>query len=296
MSGVIDPPFGNPGGNDSALQPPDPNTKRGCEMLLDIAARRSDFHALHGEGYFLLPTAWDAGGAKRLEALGYAGIATTMPSLAWTLGRDVDSLTRDDVLAHMREIANATETAVNADFGFGFATSPVDLIDNVHMAIDTGIAAISIGDRVGGALCSVEQAASQIQKCSRAIESSGADVMLVARSECLLANPTDVSAAIKRLAAFCAAGAHVLALPGLADADAIKAVVLSVSPKPLDIQLMRPGLTATELGQLGVRRISVGDSFAEAAWASFERVAEEFIDYGDLAKECRPGASSDAPN
>jgi hypothetical protein len=46
-------------------------------MLLDIAARRADFHALHGEGYFLLPTAWDVGGAKRLEALRYAGFATT---------------------------------------------------------------------------------------------------------------------------------------------------------------------------------------------------------------------------
>jgi len=63
--------------------------------------------------------------------------------------------------------------------------------------------------------------------------------------------------------------------------------VLAVAPKPLDIQLTSPGLTATELGQLGVRRISVGDAFSGAAWASFERVAKDFIEYGDLASACR---------
>lgn len=259
-------------------------------MLLDIAARRFDFRALHDEGYFLLPTAWDVGGAKRLEALGYAGIATTIPSLAATLGRDVGDLTRDDVLSHMRQIVSATETAVNADFGSGFGANSVDLIDNMRMAIDTGVAAISIGDRNGDSLVPIEQAVERIQACRRAIDSSGADVMLVARTETLLMDGASIGAATARLIALAAAGAHVLALPGLADADAIKAVVLAVSPKPLDIQLMTPGLTAAELGQLGVRRVSVGDSFADAAWASFEKVAEEFIDYGDLASECIPAA------
>lgn len=123
-----------------------------CEMLLDIAARRADFRALHDEGYFLLPTAWNAGGAKRLEALGYAGFATTMSIQSLTLGRDVRDLTRDDVLSHMRQLVDATEIAVNADYGFGFATNPAELIDNVHMAIDTGVAALAITDRIGGEL------------------------------------------------------------------------------------------------------------------------------------------------
>lgn len=112
--------------------------------------------------------------------------------------------------------------------------------------------------------------------------------MLVARMESLLAGNADFRTVVERLNAVSAAGVHVLSLPGLADLDAIRAVVLVAAPKPLDIQLTRPGLTGTELGQLGVRRISVGDTFADAAWASFERVAEEFIDYGDLAPECVP--------
>lgn len=81
---------------------PGPEREMEYEMLLDIAARRADFRALHNEGYFLLPTAWDVGGARRLEALGYAGISTTIGSQAMMLGQNARDLTRNDVLSHMR--------------------------------------------------------------------------------------------------------------------------------------------------------------------------------------------------
>lgn len=257
-------------------------------MLLDIAARRSDFRALHAEGYFLLPTAWDIGGAKRIEALGYAGVATTISSLAWTLGRDVKDISRDDVLRHLRQLVGATEIAVNADYGFGFATNPLELIDNVHMAIDTGVAALCIGDHIGDELVPMDAAVSRIEACRCAIESSGADVLLVTRTESLLIGGLNTKAAAARLAAFSSAGADVLVLPGRSDPDVIGAAVNTLAPRALDIPLAAPGITARELGQLGVRRISVGDAFADATWASFDRVAGEFIDYGDVASECVP--------
>lgn len=256
-------------------------------MLLDIAARRADFHALHGEGYFQLPTAWDVGGAKRLEALGYAGLATTIASQAWSLGREACDLSRDEVLDHMRRLVDATEIAVNADYGYGFATDAGELVSNVRLAIDTGVAGLSICDRIGDELFPLTQAAARIRACRRAIDASGADVVLVARTDALLIAGANLGAAVERLVALSNAGADVLCLPGLVDLDVIKGVVLAVAPKPLDIQLMKPGITTMELGQIGVRRVSVGDTFAEAAWASFERAAEEFIDYGDLApKSC----------
>lgn len=265
-------------------------------MLLDIAARRADFLTLHNAGYFLLPTAWDVGSAKRLESLGYAGFATTIQSFTWTLGRNATEVTRDDALAQMRQLVDATEIAVNADYGSGFATNARELTENVHMAIDTGIAAFSICDRVGEELFSLTQAAAQIQACRNAIDISGTDVLLVARTDVLLAGTANVSAAIERLTALADAGADVLCLPGVADSAAIKVVVAAVTPKPLDIQIIKPGLTAIELGQLGVRRISVGETFAEVAWASFVRATEQLIDHGTLAPEgCLEDGSIVAP-
>jgi 2-methylisocitrate lyase-like PEP mutase family enzyme len=75
-------------------------------------------------------------------------------------------------------------------------------------------------------------------------------------------------------------------VPGLADPLAIKAVADAVAPKPLDIELTQPGLTAAALGELGVRRISVGDSFAEMTRAGLDREAQHFIDFDDLPTEC----------
>lgn len=251
-------------------------------MMLGIAGRRADFRALHKEGYFLLPSAWDSRGARCLEALGFAGLASSNVSLAWTLGRDDGRVTRDEVLAHLRLLVNATETAVDADFGTGFAADAKELAVNVGLAIDTGIAALSIRDGMGRELHDIRHAAIRIQACRDAIAMSGADVLLVGRSDAFLIGHSSVGATIERLVAYSESGADILCAPGLSEPDDIRAVVEAVEPKPVDVRLMKPGMTAAELGELGVRRISVGDYLAEASWASFERMAQQFIDYGSL--------------
>jgi 2-methylisocitrate lyase-like PEP mutase family enzyme len=38
----------------------------------------------------------------------------------------------------------------------------------------------------------------------------------------------------------------------------IAAMVRAVAPKPLNVVMMRPGLSVAELADLGVRRISIG--------------------------------------
>lgn len=188
----------------------------------------------------------------------------------------------------MRRLVDATEIAVNADYGSGFAADGHELTNNMRMAIDTGVAALSICDQIAGKLIPQPQAVARIQACRQAIDISGVDVVLVARTHVPLIGRENLNSAIARLVALSRTGADVLCLSGLRNTDVIKAVVLAVAPKSLDIQLREPGMTSIQLGQLGVRRISMGDVFAETAWANFERVAAEFIDYGGLAPECRP--------
>ena len=45
--------------------------------MTDTARKRADFHALHQDGFFLLPNAWDAGSAVRLAKKGFRAIAST---------------------------------------------------------------------------------------------------------------------------------------------------------------------------------------------------------------------------
>jgi 2-methylisocitrate lyase-like PEP mutase family enzyme len=265
------------------MPPSLPTIAKGHTMILDIPARRTDFKALHEDGYFLLPTAWDVGTAKRLEAMGFAGLASSRTSLAWVLGRDDGRVTRDQVLAHLRELVDATEMAVHADFGSGFAEDPAEVMANVRLAINTGIASLSITDRAGLELEASECVVRRIHAGRDVIATSGADVLLVGRSEGLLTGHASIDDTIRRLVAYSEAGADVLCAPGASDPNVIRMLVQAVSPKAVDVQLMKPGMTAAQLGELGVRRISVGDTFAEASWGMFSQVAQHFIDFGSLS-------------
>ena len=118
-------------------------------MSADVQARRAAFRALHEEGCFLLPNPWDIGGVRRLEALGFRALASTSAGYAWSRGRADGGLTRDEVLSHLRDLCGATELPVNADFEAGFADRPEAVAANVLLAVETGVAGLSIEDRTG---------------------------------------------------------------------------------------------------------------------------------------------------
>src|SRR4051794_32879489 len=96
----------------------------GTEMSVDITAKRAAFRTLHAAGCFILPNPWDLGGVRRLEALGFKALASTSAGYAWAKGRKDGELSRDEVLEHLRELCEATDLPVNADFEAGFADRP----------------------------------------------------------------------------------------------------------------------------------------------------------------------------
>ena len=168
------------------------------------------------------------------------------------------------ILAHLTELNQAVTLPVNADFEAGFADDPEGVAESVTLAIATGIAGLSIEDRNVGSSELYDTATSleRLMAARRAIDRSGEDVILVARTEGLLFDPSALKPAIEKLVAFADAGADCLYAPGVRDADAIAQMVRAVAPKPLNVVMMRPGLSLAELSDLGVRRISVGGAFA----------------------------------
>ena len=65
----------------------------------------------------------------------------------------------------------------------------------------------------------------------------------------------------------------------------IEAVVEAVAPKPVNILIIRPDMSAKELEGLGVRRVSIGGFLAAAASISFAKAANRFKRNGTLPKE-----------
>jgi 2-methylisocitrate lyase-like PEP mutase family enzyme len=246
-------------------------------MTRTVADKRASFRALHKQGCFVLPNPWDVGSARILQHLGFSALASTSSGYAWTTGRPDYAVSRDDVLEHLRSLCDAVDLPVNADFESGFAADPDEVAANVGLAIQTGVAGLSIEDRQleePFGLYDKAFAVERIRAARAAIDQSGEDVILVARTEGLLSDPAAIKPAIDKLIAFAEAGADCLYAPGVRDKADIAAMVRAVAPKPLNVLAMGGGTGVAELAELGVRRISVGGALARVAWAAAVAAAE----------------------
>lgn len=248
--------------------------------MTDTAAKRARFRALHQQGCFVIPNPWDVGSARLLQHLGFEALASTSSGHAWTIGRPDYAVARDDVLAHLTKLSASVDLPINADFESGFAVEPEGVAANVKLAVETGVAGLSIEDsRPGGkGLHDLALSVERIRAARKAIDQTGEDVLLVARTEGLLADPEALAPAIDRLVAFAEAGADCLYAPGVKKKEDIAAMVRAVAPKPLNVLMFGPGLSVAELTDLGVRRISVGGALARVAWGAMLAAAEQIRD------------------
>ncbi|RSZ31893.1 MULTISPECIES: isocitrate lyase/phosphoenolpyruvate mutase family protein [unclassified Variovorax] len=268
-------------------------------MTRTIAEKRADFRALHQQGCFVIPNPWDTGSARFLEGLGFKALATTSSGFAWSQGHADGAMSREHILAHLRELVEATDLPVNADFENGFAADARGVAESVSLAIEMGVAGLSIEDSTGNAadpLFPIDVAVERLRAARKAIDASGADVLLVGRAENFFVGRPDLDDAIARLKAYANAGADCLYAPGIKTREQIAAVVAAAGGKPVNLLVGAPSeLTMKDIAELGVRRVSVGGGLARAAWGGFIRAARtlaegRFDGFADAA----PGAELNA--
>ena len=245
------------------------------------ASATARFTKLHESGCFVLPNPWDIGTAIYLAKLGFDALATTSAGFAFSRGKHDGGVPRDEMLAHISEIVEATTLPVNADFLAGYADDPETVAANVRLCAATGVAGLSIEDSTGRAdtpLYHKELAIDRIRAARSAIDASGTGVLLTGRCEAWLVHDAKpLHTALDRLAAYAEAGADCLYAPGVSKPDDIAEIVKTVSPEPVNILVsgFNHQLSLSQLTDLGVRRISVGSGLALAAWGTFQRAAKD---------------------
>jgi 2-methylisocitrate lyase-like PEP mutase family enzyme len=111
-----------------------------------VADKRRTFRTLHERGCFMIPNPWDVGSARYLQHLGFKALASTSAGLAFSQGLPDNQVSRDVVLAHLRELVAATDVPVNADFEGGYADTPDGVAESVTLCVATGVAGLSIED------------------------------------------------------------------------------------------------------------------------------------------------------
>jgi 2-methylisocitrate lyase-like PEP mutase family enzyme len=254
----------------------------------DRTAQAMAFRALHERpGAFIIPNPWDAGTAKLLAALGFEALATTSLGVANTLGRADSAVTREEVLANCRAIAEATDLPVNADLENCFAHAPEAAAETIRLAAEAGASGGSIEDFTGDtseAIYPFDLAVARVRAAAEAAHSLPVPFLLTARAENLIRGRSDMTDTIRRLQAYEAAGADVLYAPGLRNLAEVRQVVAAIG-RPFNVVTgwLDPDITVAQLAEAGAKRISVGGALSRLALAAFIDAARAMRTDGSFA-------------
>ncbi|WP_285551262.1 isocitrate lyase/PEP mutase family protein [Actinoplanes regularis] len=237
----------------------------------------TDFRALHQPGSpLVLVNAWDVASARIVAAAGAAAVATTSAGVAWSLGApDGDALGRDLAVAAARRIVAAVSVPVSVDIEAGYG----DPAGTMRAMAAAGVAGVNLED---GSRSIAEQTGRLA-----AARAAAPDVFLNARIDTLLFGLGDLAEAVERAKAYLDAGADGVFVPGATDPQAVGELVEAI-PGPVNV-LVGPGApTIGELAKLGVARISLGSSVAQAAYGLVDRAAREAFGSGDYTELAGP--------
>ncbi|MGW4565208.1 isocitrate lyase/PEP mutase family protein, partial [Streptomyces sp. NPDC004561] len=243
------------------------------------------FRALHVPGRpLVLPNAWDAVSAAVVEEAGAAAVATTSAGLAWALGAaDGDRLDRDRALDAVARITAAVRVPVSADIEGGYAEDPAGVAGTVRAVLAAGAVGVNIEDARhtadGAPLRPVAEQAERVAAARAAADAAGVPLFVNARIDTFLRGAGGVDLTLERAAAFRAAGADGVFVPGAVDPGTIKELVAGIDG-PLNVMVAPGAPSVAELAALGVARISAGSGLAQAAHALVRRAARELLGAG----------------
>lgn len=242
------------------------------------------FRALHQPGAaFVMPNPWDVGSAKVLAALGAKALATTSSGHAFTLGRpDMGTVSRDEALAHAREISAAVDVPINGDFENCYGADPAVVAETVHMAAEAGLAGVSVEDTdlPGTGAYGFDQAVARV---AAAVEAArAANIVLTARADGWMNRQYDAAEAVRRCQAFADAGADVLYAP-LVKPDVLEQLCRIGPP----VNALAAGRMATipqaDYAAMGVARISIGGALARLTHQTIVTAGKAMLENGDLS-------------
>ena len=246
---------------------------------------------------------WDAVSARIVEELGFPAIATTSAGIAWAEGYpDGERISRAEMLARVRRIAEAVDVPVTADCEAAYGTSTEDAVLTARDAIEAGAVGLNFEDMdiEHGVALDVEHQADRIRAMKEAGDEAGVPLAINARTDAFLADLGDSDAwrleeSIRRGNRYLQAGAYSVFVPGVIDEQTIATLVKEIGG-PLNILAGAGAPPVARLAELGVARISVGGASMGHALAQFRNAARSVKEAGtfEFARDRIPHAELNA--
>jgi 2-methylisocitrate lyase-like PEP mutase family enzyme len=255
--------------------------------------RRARFRELHTrEQLFVMPNPWDAGSARLLASCGFEALATTSAGFAWSIGKADQQVTRDELVAHVAQLAEATPLPLNVDSERCYPDDPGGVAETVRRLAAAGAAGCSIEDYdpATDRIDDVGLAAERVAEAAEAARETG--IVLTGRCENHIRGVGDLDDTIVRLVAYQQAGADCVYAPGLSTLEQMRAVVAAVTV-PVNVLALPKGPSVQELASAGVRRVSTGGALARASYGALLEAAHELLAQGTSTYLTRAPSSGD---
>jgi 2-methylisocitrate lyase-like PEP mutase family enzyme len=229
------------------------------------------FDDLHHRGVpFVLPNAWDVPSALAFLADGFTAIGTTSFGVASSAGHPDGGRTTRDANTALAPALARLPCYVSVDIEDGYSDDPEAVADYVARM---SVAGINIEDSTNEKLIDPALAAAKVA----AIKQRNPDVFVNARVDTYwLHQDADTATTIEWALRYVEAGADGIFVPGANERGELAELTRNI-PRPLNT-LPVPGLTLTDLGELGVARVSTGSAPYRAALYAAAQVARAVRD------------------
>jgi 2-methylisocitrate lyase-like PEP mutase family enzyme len=220
-----------------------------------VTERTDAFRRLHRPGDpLLLPNAWDYGSAAALAGAGHPAIGTTSLGVAAVAGKpDAAAATRAETVALTRALSRLP-CLLTVDIEAGFSDDPAAVADLAAELAEAGAVGVNVEDgRADGTLADPARHSAKVT----AIRDRVPDLFVNARTDTFWLGTGDTDDTLRRAAAYVAAGADAVFVPGAAEPATIRTLAAEIAV-PLNILYLPGRHTVTGLAGLGVARVSTG--------------------------------------
>jgi 2-methylisocitrate lyase-like PEP mutase family enzyme len=177
----------------------------------------------------------------------------------------------------------SVDVPVTADMESGCARDAAGVAATIRAVIAAGAVGVNIEDALyeggGGPLRPVAEQAERVAAARDAADAEGVPLFVNVRTDTFLRGAGGVDLTLERAAAFLAAGADGIFVPGAVGPRTVKLLVEGIDG-PLNVMAGPGAPSVAELTALGVARVSVGSGIAQAAHAVVRRAARELLDAG----------------
>jgi 2-methylisocitrate lyase-like PEP mutase family enzyme len=247
--------------------------------------RAERLRSLHRPGSpLVLVNAWDAASARVVASVGGPAVATSSGAMAWALGhQDGEGVPIDGLTDTLARIVSVVDVPVTVDVEAGYGTSPAAVASTVRKVVAAGAVGINLEDRLlpspgpRGELHPIADQQVRIRAARAAAEAMGIPLVINARTDVYLEEIGEPGGRLdqvaERGAAYLAAGADCVFVPGPREASVIGEVCKAISG-PVNILAVPGTPPVPELANLGAARVSLGSWPSRSVLGLLQRAAQ----------------------